>query len=300
MRLGGGDQGLGTINTQSVAQFTPAQVRAYYDRNTPAFVSLGQGGNVGAIHRAVWGPGVGTHEEAFRYVEDQLVARIRHLPLTAVAPHVVDLGCGVGASLCYLAAQLPGTTGTGVTLSPVQARFASERIAAAGLSDRVTCLEGDYTDLPAAVRTADFAYAIESFVHGPDPVRFFAQCRQLLRPGGLLAICDDFRRPTTDPRALSALARFRRGWHINTLLDVGELTAMARQAGFAHQSTADLSSYLELDRPRDRAIAVLAATTGWIPAMWSRFGPLLGGSALQDCLKNGWIGYDLVVFERGA
>jgi tocopherol O-methyltransferase len=204
----------------------------------------------------------------------------------------------VGASLCCLAEQLPGMTGTGVTLSPVQARIASRRIAAAGMSDRVTCIEGDYTDLPASVRQGDFAYAIESFVHGPDPVRFFEQCRRLLRPGGLLAICDDFRRPTLDSRAASAIARFRRGWHINTLLDSAELIRLARDAGFAHRSTADLSRYLELDRPRDRAIAVLAAATGWMPPMWSRFGPLLGGSALQQCLKRGWIGYDLVVFGR--
>lgn len=281
-----------------MAQFTAAQVRAYYDRNTSAFVALGQGGNVGAIHRAVWGPGVTTHDEAFRYVEDQITDRVRSLPAGIAGPHIVDLGCGVGASLCYLAAQLPTMTGTGITLSPIQAQFAVQRIQAQGLSSRVTCLEGDYNHLPSGLPPADLAYAIESFVHGPDPVRFFAQCRTLIRAGGLLVICDDFRRPTTDAGADSATDRFRRGWRVNTLLEPNELHATASDAGFAHRSTADLSRYLELDRPRDRAIRVLAAATGWIPAMWSRYGALLGGSALQECLKRRWIGYDFVVFER--
>jgi tocopherol O-methyltransferase len=279
-------------------RFSPADIQRYYDRNTPAFVALGQGGSVGAIHRAVWGPGVRRHEDAFRYVEDRIAERIRRLPLDIDTPHILDLGCGVGAGLCYLAEQLPSILATGITLSPVQAQFARERVRQAGLSARVTCLEGDYCDVPASVRPADVAYAIESFVHGPDPERFFAQCGRILRPGGLLVICDDFSRPTNAPAAASAIERFKRGWHINTLLDRGELQALARRAGFEHDSTADLSSYLQLNRPRDRAIKALIAFTGWLPVHWSRLDHLVGGSALQECLERGWIGYDLAVFQR--
>src|SRR5262245_57695516 len=156
-----------------MARFSQAQIRHYYDRNTAAFVALGQGGGVGAIHRAVWGPGVANRNQAFSYVEDLIAERIRRLPLEIDAPHVVDLGCGVGASVCYLAEQLPRITSTGITLSPVQAQRARQRVRERGLSERVTCLEGDYCDLPETVRSADLAYAIESFVHGPDPARFF-------------------------------------------------------------------------------------------------------------------------------
>jgi tocopherol O-methyltransferase len=281
-----------------MTQFTLNQVRSYYERNTPAFVAFGQGGAAGAIHRAVWGAGVSTADEAFRYVEDRIAARIGRMRHLTAEPHVVDLGCGVGASLCYLAEQLPGITATGITLSPLQAQLARERIAGRGLSSRVACLEGDYNNLPERVRPADVAYAIESFVHGPDPARFFAQCYGLLRPGGVLVVCDDFRRPTPDPAAPAVIERFRRGWHVNTLVEAAELHALAAAAGFSHESTEDLSSYLELGRPRDLAIGVFAAAAGWMNAAWDRFGPLLGGSALQRCLKRGWIGYDLVTFIR--
>ena len=281
-----------------MSHFSVEEIRRYYDRNTPAFVVLGQGGSVGAIHRTVWGPGVRTSDEAFRYVEDQITERLRRLPLENDEPYVVDLGCGVAASLCHLAERLPNIRGTGITLSPVQAQFAKQRIQQAGLSGRVTCVEGDFNDLPASVPPADLAYAIESFVHGPDPAGFFEQCRRLIRPGGLIVICDDFRRPTMDAAAASAIERFKRGWHINTLLDRSELQALARDAGFDHESTIDLSPYLELNRPRDRAIKILIGLTGWVPVLWSRFDHLAGGSALQKCLERGWIGYDLAVFRR--
>ncbi len=278
-------------------QFDAADVRRYYDRHTDDFVAYGQGGKVGALHRAVWGPGADTVEAAFRYVENQILEQLRALPSGGDRPHVVDLGCGVGASLCYLAEQLP-IRGTGVTLSPVQVRHAEHRIREAGLVERVRCIEGDYCELPEDIPPADLAYAIESFVHGPDPARFFAQCARLIRPDGLLIICDDFRRPTPGSAAARAVERFRRGWHLNTLIHSAELRTLAEAAGFDQVSTVDLSPYLDGGRPRDRLIAACVAVFGWLPLDGTRFGHLLGGSALQTCLSRSWIGYDLTLFRR--
>jgi len=296
-----------------MAAFDADDIRRYYDRHTAAFLRHGQGGGAGSIHRAVWGPGTTTRLEAFHYVDDLIANLVRSLLPNRPSPlHLVDLGCGVGASLCYLAARLP-IRGTGATLSPVQQRIAAARIHDAGLSDRVRCIEGDYTALPPGVERADLAYAVESFVHGPAPERFFAECRRLVHPGGLLVICDDFRRLVTSGAAARTIDRFRRGWHINTLLRVDEVLELARTAGFEQESVTDLSPWLELRRMRDRAIAVPAAVVdglcrGLQPLVRSdptllhrinrRYGHLLGGSALQSCLTHGWIGYDFTVFRR--
>ena len=132
-----------------------------------AVTALPHGLRAGAS-RTVWGPGTRSRSDAFRYVENQIVDCVRRLgpgPDDTSPPHVVDLGCGVGSSLCYLAERLP-LRGTGVTLSPDQARRGEQIIRDAGLSDRVRCVEGDYLQLPDAEDTADLAYAIESFVHG--------------------------------------------------------------------------------------------------------------------------------------
>ena len=279
--------------------FDTADVRRYYDRNTANFVAHGEGGAEGALHRAVWGPGVDDADAAVHYVENRLAAHLREPARSEGPAHIVDLGCGVGGSLCHLAARLP-VRGTGLTLSPVQVRHAERRIREAGLSDRVRCLEADYSNPPPDLPPADLAYAIESLVHGPDPARFFAACARIVRPGGLLAICDDFLRPADSRAARRAVARFRRGWHLNTLLHPRELRDLAARAGFEHLFTDDLTPHLRLGRPRDRAAALFVAACGWLPLDRTRFGHLVGGTALQTCLANGWLGYDLALFRRAA
>jgi SAM-dependent methyltransferase len=276
-------------------RFDSAAVAHYYDRHTRAFVRFGQGGSAGAIHRAVWGSGVTTRAQAFRYVDDRIADLVRSLisvsessngpgsaetARDAVHAHVVDLGCGVGASLCYLAKQLP-ISGTGVTLSSLQARLGNQLARDHELSERVACIEGDFGLLPPGIEHADLAYAIESFVHSPAPDRFFAECRRIVRPGGLLVICDDIRRSTTDAAASRAIGRFCEGWHVNALLHQDELRTFADAAGFEHHSTLDLTPALELRRVRDRVIGVLGSVCD-----------------LQQCLARGWVGYDLSVFQR--
>lgn len=280
-----------------MTEFDAADVRRYYDRNTPDFVTHGQGGGVGAIHRPVWGPGTKNAAAAFRYVEDRIVALANDLQRGSDPFHVVDLGCGVGASLCYLAQRLP-LRGTGFTLSPVQVRHAEQRIREAGLSDRVSCREGDFCQLPDDLAPADLAYAIESFVHGPDPARFFASSAELVRAGGILVVCDDVLRVDDTPVAQRTVRRFQRGWHLNTVITADALRRLASDAGFEHLSTQDLTPHLRLDRPRDHLIARFVALCGWLPLEHTRFGHLIGGNALRTCLSNGWIGYDLAVFRR--
>lgn len=278
-----------------MSDFTAADIRRYYDGNTARFVALGQGGDVGAIHRAVWAPGVRTLGEALHYVEDRIVDRLRSRP---AAFHVVDMGCGVGGSVAYLAEQLPALSATGVTLSPVQARLARERLERAGVSNRVTCLEADWADLPAAIPSADLVFAIEAFVHAPDPGHFLRACHRLLKPGAALIVCDDFLRATDDPSAQTAVDRYRRGWHVNTLLTRDELLLLAEHAGFALESAVDLLPYLALNRPRDRFIAAVAAVAGWLPVRSAGGDSLVGGDALRTCLTNGWIGYEMVTLTR--
>lgn len=281
-----------------MTRYDTDRIRRYYERHTSAFVAFGQGGGLGALHRAVWGPGARTRDEAFRYVEDRIAEVVRRLPASGAEARLIDLGCGVAGSLCYLAEQLP-VTGLGLTLSPTQAELGRARIAHAGLTDRLDVISADYTEVPPSVQAADVVFAIESFVHAPDAEQFLASCRRLVRPGGALVICDDFLRAVPS-RAHGTIERFRSGWHINTLVTNEELTRIATRVGFAHEETLNLSPYLELGRVRDRAVDAVAPLLERLPWRWRRLDPWLGGSALQECLRQGWLGYDLVTFRAPA
>jgi len=281
-----------------MASFEPAQVARYYDDNTAAFLARGQGGTVGAIHRAVWGPGVSRRDEAFTYVESLVLERLRERRCGGPM-HLLDLGCGVGASLCYLTSRLKELRGTGITLSAMQARVATDRIAEVGLAERARALHGDFCALPESVPMAHAVLAIESFVHAQDPAAFFASCAGRLHPGGLLILCDDFLGDTESRRCDARwLERFRSGWHINTLLDLGAVEALAATVGLQLASVDDLTPHLELGRPRDLAIALAMRTLSWLPIGGARWASLSGGHALQRCLSRGSLRYLFVVFER--
>lgn len=274
-----------------------ASVREFYDRNTSRFERLGQGG--ASIHRAVRGPGVTTREQSFHYVEDRILALLPGVP----DPHVVDLGCGVGGTLLHLARQRADLRGEGVTISPAQVARAEVLIADAGLAGRVRCREGDFLAPPAELAgTADLVLSIEAFIHGPDPAGYFRAAAQLLRPGGRLAICDDLLTPTgaaAEPSAATRLDDFRAGWRVGSLITVESAVRHARDAGLALESDDDLTPYLELRRPRDRAISVaLAVARGPLRPRSEYWRMLSGGDALQHCLLDGLLAYRLLVFTK--
>lgn len=288
------------VGAPPAPRFQAARIRDYYDANTSAFVRYGDGRSVGAIHRAVWAPCVRTRDDALRYAEDRIASLLASLPPSNQPRHIVDLGCGVGATLCDLALRMP-VRGTGITLSPVQATAAGRRVHDAHLDDRVAIVEGDFCLLPHDLPPADVVYAIEAFVHAPDADRFLASCQRLLKPGGTLVICDDFRGVRGDRSGRTAEAsveRFCQGWHINSLLSIDELRAAADARGLDLAHAEDLTSYLRLGRVRDRAIDAALVALDWAGWRSPRVDAWRGGSALQVCLANRWIQYQLVTLRR--
>jgi SAM-dependent methyltransferase len=261
-----------------------ADVARYYDVNTKSFLARGQGGTHGAIHRAVWGEGVASRADAFHYVHGLLQGEMKLLG----AKKVLDLGCGTGASL---RAVIEGSDAAafGVTNSAVHARLARER-----LKDRATISEGDFCS-QALPRGIDLAYGIESFVHAPDPKRFFANVTRSLRPEGRLALCDDFLVGSDD---LRWVREYRDGWHASSLLEPERVDAIAATCGLELVDDRDFTSLLELDRPRDRILGVVVAAGRPVFSTNQRWLSLSGGNALRQCLKQGYVRYRYRVWKK--
>lgn len=96
--------------------------------------------------------------------------------------HVLEIGCGWGGFVEY-AARETGCRVTGLTLSREQAKFARERLAQAGLADKVEIKIEDYRDCAGRF---DKIVSIEMFeaVGEENWPIYFDALRALLKPGG--------------------------------------------------------------------------------------------------------------------
>jgi SAM-dependent methyltransferase len=276
------------------------QIKRYYENNTSRFLRFGQGGD-GTIRRAVWGPGVSRRADAMAYVDDLILERVESLAVNlGRPPRVLDLGCGVGASLIRIGRRCE-ILGTGITISPLQVELARQRIERFGVAGSVTVFEGDYSHLPPDLKDFDLCFAIESFVHAPDAAQFFRSAFGALNDGGVLIVCDDF--PSVDSDRVGEserrwLERYKNGWRANSLLGPSELTNTVEKAGFVPEASRDLTGFVELGRPRDYAIALLTRGLGWLPLEGTYWSMLKGGDALQRCLRRGWLRYLFCSFLR--
>ncbi len=276
-------------------------VKTYYDQNTKRFVTHHESGLVNALHRAVWGPGVTTQAEAFQYVNHLLLQVMQELvPAFPTPLSVLDLGCGVGGSLFYLAQRLP-MQAVGVTLSPVQIELANRQAQSLQLDSQCRFVEADFLHLPR-LDPQVAVFAIESFVHCPDAKRFFTAASAVIPAGGRLMICDDFLASSTphrlDRKAKRLLEDFRRGWHVRSLMTTVQAQTYAAGAGLRLIDNRDLTPYLALRRPWDRFIAVWVTLGRWLPLRAPWWLCWLGGHAVQRCLLLGLIEYRFVVFEK--
>ncbi|MFO7707121.1 MAG: class I SAM-dependent methyltransferase [Desulfobacterales bacterium] len=279
------------------------QVRSYYDRNTARFLRWGKDEGTCNLHAALWSPGVTSLDEAMHYSNELVARAIERCPYPV--NRVIDLGCGVGGSLFYLGRRLPRVKlFTGVSLSPVQVERA-RRLIPEDLKGRVHFAEGSFLTLRGKRFKADVSYAIEAFTHGPDPERFFDVQASLLPPGGRLAIIDDCLVDAADPAALPArqrrlLDRYRRYWLLPGLQAVSDLTRLAEEKGFRLIDNQDLTPYLHLGRPRDKAIALLVKCLGTCMERDTYLRSLSGGDAKQKCYLAGLIQYRMLHFENRA
>jgi cyclopropane-fatty-acyl-phospholipid synthase len=117
------------------------------------------------------------------------LARLEHicqaLQLTA-DDHVIEIGTGWGGFALY-AVEHYGCRVTTTTISNEQYTRACERVAAAGLEDRITVLKEDFRDLEGQydkLVSIEMIEAIDSGLYEP----FFRKCSDLLKPDGAMLL----------------------------------------------------------------------------------------------------------------
>ena len=265
-------------------------VAGYYDNNTSKFLRWGHGKHNLAIHRAVWFPGTKNREQAIlfhnQYIYDYIVAHQKD------GMCVLDLGCGVGGSLFFLAGRLPQVQFYGLTNSKQQQQIAAtlkKRFA----TPNVEILYGDYHDIPMQVPQADVIFAIESFVHSHSLSKLMQQVFSKLKDGGACIIIDDFltNAVATTHRSINT---FRRGWFAPGIVTLEDLCEHG--SGLLLEKKVNLTPFLELHRLRDYAIACVSPLLKYVSGYY--FNSLIGGNALRYCLLHNLIEYNIVILKK--
>ena len=282
----------------------PDPVARYYDQNTARFLRFGGSGATAALHRQIWAPGVQDAAQAFLYLNRLVSSAITPLfEPAALNRHLLDLGCGVGGTATWLA-QHHAFQVVGITNSPVQARLAVERARRLGLQDACRFIEADFHALPG-IGEFQAAYAIESFAHARDPGCFFQQVAARLVRGGRLVVCDDFL--ATEPvatgkpltrttsQAVKWVGRFQAGWQLSSLLPVELVSQLATAASLVLVAAHDLTAYVRLPR---LAVLEIKKTLTRLPLRGAYWRNLVGGTALQTCIRQGWTQYQALVWQK--
>lgn len=104
---------------------------------------------------------------------------------------VLDIGCGWGSNLLYLAENTPGRF-RGITLSARQREVALARAESAGVSDRVRVDLCHVEDLELPPESLDAVLFVGSIVHMHHREDIHRKVAAALRPGGRLLISDCF------------------------------------------------------------------------------------------------------------
>jgi cyclopropane-fatty-acyl-phospholipid synthase len=130
---------------------------------------------------AIFSRGATTLEDAQRAKLDLVCSKLA----LKERERLLDVGCGWGSFVLHAAREY-GVQAVGITLSPSQAQLARERIAQAGLSDRVEIRLADYRDLQGERYDAIASIGMVEHVGERQIDEYARQLANLLGSGGRL------------------------------------------------------------------------------------------------------------------
>ena len=102
----------------------------------------------------------------------------------------VDIGCGPGHMVLYLAQQTQDLELLGVDLSEEVLAQAEAAALNFGLNERVSFKQGGAQQLPVPDASVDLAFSTLSLHHWSEPVNVLDEVNRILRPGGAFLIFD--------------------------------------------------------------------------------------------------------------
>src|SRR5437870_168986 len=120
---------------------------------------------------------------------------LTRLALSSDAPQrILDMGCGLGATLRYACGLMNNLTAYGVTIVPWQAKQAMALSQQGQMNRKVRIVRGDFTATPFAPNSFDGVFALESSCYSPGFSKegLVREMYRVLKPGSRFVVADAF------------------------------------------------------------------------------------------------------------
>ncbi|NIV11272.1 MAG: methyltransferase domain-containing protein [Aliifodinibius sp.] len=272
------------------------KIQKFYDVSSPLWEKVwGE-----HMHHGYYGPNADEAKSHYQAQVDMMEEFLRWGNVNR-AKTILDVGCGIGGSSIYLSRKLDAKV-TGITLSPVQATRATQRVAELGMSDRVQFNVADALCPPFSANSFDLVWSLESGEHMPDKQKFIEVCAGMLRPNGKLLLATWCHRPTPPPmsnREIAFLRRLYRAYNLPYIISINEYASIAEQAGFTSVICDDWSTAVSPFWPAVvRSALRWQSIIGLIRAGWPTIRGALAMKLMIQGYRSGLIRFGLLQGTR--
>ena len=146
---------------------------------------------------------------------------------------LVDLGCGMGATMRHALKQNDNLSAIGVTLSNFQVDHGNRLLKCL----KGTILKEDYNHTSFKSNSFDMALAIESFCHSGHSSQSIKEAHRILKPNGKLVIADAFLKRDKKQLGFSGGLSYKKlcnHWSLKKLETIQGMTDKLKKQGFSN------------------------------------------------------------------
>lgn len=162
--------------------FSNEDVIRYYKKTKYLLYRLA-GSKNGEMHIDISDDGI--HKNGVKYQEYHEEKLSEILKDNSKIKNVLELGCGQGANMAYLAKRHPNVKFTGIDLYPSLDKKNKKY--------DITLIQGDYHDLSMIENNSiDMVYALETLCYSQNKNQIFKEVNRVLKPNGLFIIYDAY------------------------------------------------------------------------------------------------------------
>ncbi|HEV3497776.1 MAG TPA: class I SAM-dependent methyltransferase [Actinomycetes bacterium] len=228
--------------------------------------------------------------ERYYAAAEALTARIVEAGEVGDRSRVLDVGCGFGGTLDYLAGRRSGCALVGLNIDERQLRWARRLVGGEGRE--VAWVQADGCSLPVADGSLDHVLAVECIFHFPSRKLFLQEAARVLRPGGTLALSDFLMAPGQLAAVASTMSSAGMGdasWygHMAKPLTTTGYERLARRSGLELVHDDDVTAATLPTYPALRRLADLAGSDEGLASV----------NGLETLARQGALEYHVLTFR---